>query len=69
MKNAAQLRSSRRRLGQGMTEYILVVGLVAIVTIPAVTKFKDALQRAIVGTEESCSKQIQDACAAESNQF
>lgn len=69
MKNTAQLRSSRRRLGQGMTEYVLVVGLVAIVTIPAVTKFKDSLQRALLGTEESCTKQIQDACAAENNQF
>lgn len=69
MKDAAHPRSSRRRLGQGMTEYLLVVGLVAIVTIPAVTKFKESLERALLGTEESCTKQIQDACAAENNQF
>jgi Flp pilus assembly pilin Flp len=33
----------RRRRGQGMTEYIIMVGLVAIVMIPALGSFRDAL--------------------------
>lgn len=36
----------RRRSGQGMTEYIIIVGLIAILLITAVTKFKDALNNA-----------------------
>jgi Flp pilus assembly pilin Flp len=36
-------KSLRRRRGQGMTEYIIIVGLIAIVMVPAVGKFKTAL--------------------------
>ncbi|MDC3379426.1 hypothetical protein OAX78_03995 [Planctomycetota bacterium] len=32
-----------RRQGQGMTEYIIIVGLIAILLIGAVTTFKDKL--------------------------
>lgn len=35
-----------RRRGQGMTEYIIIVGLIAIVMVAAVTHFKDALNNA-----------------------
>ncbi len=35
-----------RRQGQGMTEYIIIVGLIAILLVGAVTKFKDALGNA-----------------------
>jgi Flp pilus assembly pilin Flp len=38
--------SRRRRQGQGMTEYIIIVGLIAILLVGAVTKFKDALGNA-----------------------
>jgi Flp pilus assembly pilin Flp len=39
-------KSLRRRRGQGMTEYIIIVGLIAILLVAAVTKFKDALGKA-----------------------
>ena len=35
--------SARRRRGQGMTEYIIIVGLIAIVLIAAVKQFSAAL--------------------------
>jgi Flp pilus assembly pilin Flp len=34
---------TNRRRGQGMTEYIIIVGLIAILLIGAVTRFRDAL--------------------------
>ena len=37
-------KQQRRRRGQGMTEYIIIVGLIAILLIGAITKFKDALE-------------------------
>lgn len=36
----------RRRSGQGMTEYIIIVGLIAILLVAAVTQFKNALNNA-----------------------
>ena len=38
-----KLRNLRRRRGQGMTEYIIIVGLIAILLISAVEAFKDKL--------------------------
>lgn len=38
-----KLRNLRRRRGQGMTEYIIIVGLIAILLIGAVEAFKDKL--------------------------
>lgn len=35
---------ARRRRGQGMTEYIIIVGLIAIVLIAAIKQFSGALQ-------------------------
>jgi Flp pilus assembly pilin Flp len=47
----------RRRTGQGMTEYIIIVGLIAILLVGAVTKFKDALGGAYdKGTEQIKTK-------------
>lgn len=37
-------RKIERRRGQGMTEYIIIVGLLAILLVGAVGKFKDALE-------------------------
>ncbi|MEZ6184687.1 MAG: Flp family type IVb pilin [Planctomycetota bacterium] len=37
------VRRRRRRRGQGMTEYIIIVGLIAIVLIAAVRQFQGAL--------------------------
>lgn len=41
-------RSLRRR--QGMTEYIVIVGLVAILLVGAVTRFKDVIEVTIMGS-------------------
>ena len=38
-----KLRNLRRRRGQGMTGYIIIVGLIAILLIGAVEAFKDKL--------------------------
>lgn len=40
----------RRRQGQGMTEYIILVGLIAILLVAVVTNFKDSIQVTIEGT-------------------
>jgi pilus assembly protein Flp/PilA len=39
-----KLRNLRRRRGQGMTEYIIIVGLIAILLISAVELFKNKLE-------------------------
>lgn len=36
-------QARRRRRGQGMTEYIIIVGLIAILLVTAVTAFREAL--------------------------
>jgi len=41
-----QLRIRGRRSGQGMTEYIIIVGLIAILMVAAVMNFKSALNNA-----------------------
>ena len=44
---AAKIRKAQsKRYGQGMTEYIIIVGLIAILLVTAVTQFKDALSNA-----------------------
>ncbi len=43
MKKLASSLSLRRRQGQGMTEYVMIVGLVAVLMVPAVSRLKDAL--------------------------
>ena len=40
------MRRRQGRKGQGMTEYIIIVGLIAILLVFAVQKFKNALQGA-----------------------
>jgi len=44
MKLIRNLTGRRRRRGQGMTEYIIIVGLIAIVLIAAIKKFSTALE-------------------------
>ena len=39
-----KLKNLRRRRGQGMTEYIIIVGLIAILLITAVETFKGKLE-------------------------
>ena len=50
----------RRRQGQGMTEYIIIVGLIAILLIAAVTKFKDKLEGAYKKTAEAVEDKVTD---------
>ncbi|HZU96133.1 MAG TPA: hypothetical protein VFF73_05445 [Planctomycetota bacterium] len=38
-----KMKNLRRRRGQGMTEYIIIVGLIAILLITAVETFKNKL--------------------------
>ena len=48
----------RRRTGQGMTEYIIIVGLIAILLVGAVTKFKEALGKAYDGATKKIDTDI-----------
>lgn len=43
-------RSLKRRSGQGMTEYIILVGLIAILLVAVIGKFREAIRITIVGT-------------------
>jgi pilus assembly protein Flp/PilA len=44
MKNVSlKMKNLRRRRGQGMTEYIIIVGLIAILLVAAVETFKNKL--------------------------
>lgn len=51
-----------RRRGQGLTEYVIIVGLTAILLIGAVTRFKEALgnayEKAGTAIEENIAKKI-----------
>ncbi len=40
------MRRQTRRRGQGMTEYIIIVGLIGILLVAAVMNFKNALNNA-----------------------
>jgi Flp pilus assembly pilin Flp len=53
-------KNLRRRSGQGMTEYIIIVGLIAILLVAAVTKFKNALQNAYTAGAETIQTKITD---------
>lgn len=65
LANLTRKLNRRRRRGQGMTEYIIIVGLIAILLVGAVSKFKDALNNAFTGSttvlENKVSKPINDA--------
>lgn len=63
----------KRRRGQGMTEYIVIVGLIAIVLIAAIKSYSGAVEDVIVGTDgaggitggtTSASNDMADAIAA-----
>ena len=47
-----------RRQGQGMTEYIIIVGLIAILLVGAVTNFKNALNNAFDGATKKIDSDI-----------
>jgi Flp pilus assembly pilin Flp len=51
-------RRLRRRRGQGMTEYIIIVGLIAICLVAAVKNFKTALGNAYSKSTQSINDDI-----------
>ena len=54
MKNTKKIGSKRR--GQGMTEYVILVGLVAVALVGAVTKFKTSLGNAFEASTKTSSR-------------
>ncbi|MBL4847042.1 MAG: Flp family type IVb pilin [Planctomycetes bacterium] len=54
------LKLRRRRRGQGMTEYIIIVGLIAILLIAAVNTFSGTLSEAF----DSAGKNIKTKVTA-----
>ena len=48
----------RRRSGQGMTEYIIIVGLIAILLVPAVKLFKGAIQGAFQKSTDTIQSEV-----------
>lgn len=61
VKELKHTRKGRRQLGQGMTEYIIIVALVAISAIGAFTFFGDTVRAQIAGMSQELSGQ--DAAA------
>lgn len=63
IRQAAQKARRRRRRGQGMTEYIIIVGLIAILLVTAVTAFRNALNntfdKATKKIDQDITSQIQ----------
>jgi Flp pilus assembly pilin Flp len=51
-------KTIRRRRGQGMTEYIVIVGLIAILLIPAVRLLKNTLSASFNKASEKIDKDI-----------
>ena len=49
-----------RRRGQGMTEYIIIVGLIAIVLVAAVTHFQAALNNAFTKGATTIQNKVTD---------
>ncbi len=52
--------SLKRRKGQGMTEYIIIVGLIAILMVAAVLNFKNALNNAFSKGAKKIKSDITD---------
>ena len=54
----AMMNRNKRRRGQGMTEYIIIVGLIAILMVAAVMNFKNALNNAFTKGSSKIQTQI-----------
>ena len=52
-------RMIRRARAQGMTEYIIIVGLVAILLVAAVTNYKEQIRVTIMGSVDLMDKEIE----------
>jgi Flp pilus assembly pilin Flp len=53
-------KKSSKRQGQGMTEYVVIVGLVAILMVGAVSKFKVALEGSYDAATSRVKSEITD---------
>ena len=51
-------RKLKNEKGQGMTEYIIIVGLVAILLITAVTTFKGSLEKTFTTSATKIDQKI-----------
>jgi hypothetical protein len=51
MVSTMTIRKLRRRRGQGMTEYIILVGLIAICLVAAVRNYKEVVRVTIEGSD------------------
>lgn len=49
---------ARRRSGQGMTEYIILVGLIAILLIGVVSRYGEVIKVTIIGTAEEVETKV-----------
>ena len=59
MKSSTTIKKVlRRRSGQGMTEYIIIVGLIAILLVPAVKLFKGAIQGAFQKSTDTIQSEV-----------
>ncbi len=64
-------RKMKRQLGQGMTEYIIIVALIAVAAIAGVTAFSDTVQgnfaaisEELSGTDSAASGKAEASAAA-----
>ena len=53
-----KIRNLRRRRGQGMTEYIIIVGLIAILLITAVEVFKNRLEETYTKSSDAINNHV-----------
>lgn len=60
MKDIVEKGLRRVRRAQGMTEYIIIVGLVAILLIAAVTNYKEIVRVTIEGGSTSIEQEVVD---------
>lgn len=58
MKSMNTKKIGSKRRGQGMTEYVIVVGLVAVALVGAVTKFKTSLGNAFEASTKTIDMKI-----------
>ncbi len=55
MKNAIRIRTAKRIRGQGMTEYIIIVALIAIAAIAVTSLFGGTVRSQIAGMAQEMS--------------
>lgn len=52
------MKNLKRRHGQGMTEYIIIVGLIAMLLIWAITRYKNQVQITIEGSGDAIGREM-----------